>query len=214
MTKEQVLEFLKSEDGKAVLEELTEEAVSGLKTKNAELLTKNKKLKEDKEAAEAKNTELEDELETAKNSKSKENVTDIEKRIEKKFEKQLKDATDKNDAYSKQINTLVVENGLTEALAKNNIAKQHIPAVKALIKSNAKIEISSDGDETSATIEGKAINDYVKEWSLGDTGKHYVAAPDNAGGGSKGSNSNANGGTDTSKLSPKEKMNQGRKKLT
>lgn len=215
MTKEELIEFFKTENGKAIFEELTAEVTEGLKNKNNELIQKNKVLKTAKETAEAKVTELEEEAMEilSGKGKGKDIATQIEQKLQEKFAKKEKELQDKNDKYSKQINTLVVENGLTEALAANNIAKQHIPAVRALIKSTSKIEVSSEDDEAPvATIEGKALSDYVKEFAQGDSGKHYVAAPDNNGGGSKGSNNNASGKVDTSKLSAKEKINLGRAK--
>jgi hypothetical protein len=214
MTLEEILEFFKTEEGKAAHQSIIEEATEGLKNKNNELIQKNKILKTAKETAEAKIIEMDEEILdiTAGKGKGKDLATEIEKKLEKKFEKQLKDANDKNDKYSKQINTLVVENGLTEALTKANIAKQHIPAVKALIKSTSKIEVSSEDDDDApvATIGGKALSDYVKEFAEGDSGKHYVAAANNSGGGSQGSNGNADGKVDTSKLSPREKINHAR----
>lgn len=87
---------------------------------------------------------------------------------------------------------LLVDNGLTEALVGNNVAKQFLPAVKAMLAGQVTVKI--DGENRSAMIGDKSLGDFVKEWSQSDDGKHYVAAPSNQGGGAPGGGASGGGG--------------------
>lgn len=214
MDLEKLKEFLKTDDGKAFISEYTEDEVKGLKAKNEKLLATNKKLKEEKEEVETKLSEIDLERDDADNDKIKKSgdLEALEKRLVARFEKEKKDLLDKNSVYNEIINKKTVEDGLTNALIANNVAKQHIPAVKALLKSSAKIETVIEDGDSVARIDGKDLNEYVKDWALGDTGKIYIAADLNNGGGAQGSNGGSKGTVDVSKLSAKEKMNLGRAK--
>lgn len=83
---------------------------------------------------------------------------------------------------------MLVENGLTAALAEANVAPQFMEAAKALLMQKG-VSVKVDGDNRMAVgPNDKPLGEFVKEWAGSDNGKHYIAAPANAGGG-------ANGGT-------------------
>ena len=88
------------------------------------------------------------------------------------------------EAESGYTNNLLVENGLNEALIKEGVAKQFLPAVKSMLKGQVQVKI--EGNERKAVIGEKSLSDFVSEWSKGDEGKHFIAAPANSGGGSNG----------------------------
>ena len=79
---------------------------------------------------------------------------------------------------------LLVEGGLSEALARANIAVPFLPAVKAMLA--GQVEVQADGEGRRAVIGDKALGDYVAQWAASDAGKHYVQAPSNGGSGASG----------------------------
>lgn len=167
------------------------EAVDGLKAKNAELLAEVKKYKKGQtvdpaevEKLESQIAELQGKLTTA--------------------EKAAKIATKEVDTVRKQLESesafnqrLLVDNGLTDALTKNGVTNPvHLKAAKALLAQGIKIE--ADGENRVAKFGDKPLADAIKEWAGSDEGKHFVAAPGNAGGGAAGSKS-GNGGAGAGK---------------
>jgi uncharacterized protein YdcH (DUF465 family) len=102
---------------------------------------------------------------------------------------------------------LLVDNGLTEALVKNGIAPQFLSAVKALFAGQT--QVVTEGDSRAAKIGDKNLTEFVSDWSKTDEGKHFVAAPNNSGGGSSGGLGHA-GTADLSGLKPTERINAAR----
>lgn len=84
---------------------------------------------------------------------------------------------------------LLLDNGLTDALVKAGVSAPYLPAVKAMLSSQAKITI--DGDTRKAVIGDKDLSAYVTDWATSDDGKHYIQAPANSGGGANGGASGA-----------------------
>lgn len=158
--------------------EAMRESIRKLEAKNKELLDEKRKAKEAAEAAEAAREEAE-----AEKAKAAGDLATLEKSIAAKFEKQLAKLSQERDSLASQLNTVVVDNGLTQALVKANVAPHYQDAVAALIRAKHKIEIQ-DG---AAIVDGKPLTDFVTDFAKSDTGKHYVAAPNNQGGGATGS---------------------------
>jgi hypothetical protein len=213
MTLEEFLKFIKTKEGKEALNGIIEEHTDALKQKNDELLKEKKKAKEEAKLAADKLKEIEDakeEEESEKNKKKGDWETEKAKLVEK-HTKELKDRDDKLAATNGKLNNLVVDNGLNDALIKANVAKQYLPAVKALIKTANKIEISTDDETPIAKVGDKDLTAFIETWAKGDEGKQYIAAPNNSGGGARGSNSNASGKTEyDAGLSPAAKIAAGR----
>ena len=168
------------------------EAVEGLKTKNQELLAEVKKYKK----GQAVDPSEVDKLETT--------IADLQSKLTT-AEKAARIATKDLDTVRKQLETesafnqrLLVDNGLTEALTKNGVTNPvHLKAAKALLASQG-IKIDADGENRVAKLGDKLLADAIKEWASSDEGKHFVAAPGNAGGGAAGSKS-GNGGAGAGK---------------
>jgi alanyl-tRNA synthetase len=162
----------------AAIKTAVEEATSGLISKRDELLAEVKKLRKNQEIKPEQLEALENELDTYKTKwaeaekLAKTNAQEADK-VKKLYE-----------AESGYTNNLLVENGLNEALVKEGIAKQFLPAVKSMLKSQVQVKI--EGNERKAVIGDKLLSDFVSEWSKGDEGKHFIAAPANSGGGSNG----------------------------
>ncbi len=168
----------------AAIDAAVETATSGLKTKNQELLDKNKKLMKGQEIdpqtvvdLEAQIDKLQADLAVSQKS-GKESVKTLET-----LQGQLKAET----GFTQK---LLIDNGLTDELVKNGVAPQFLPAVKAMFAGQA--QIVAEGDTRTAKIGDKSVSDFVKEWAASDDGKHFVKAPENSGGGSQGSGNGTN----------------------
>ena len=82
------------------------------------------------------------------------------------------------------LKNLTLENALNENLAKIGVKSEYSTAVKALLKSQSKVE------DNNVIIGDKSINDFMTEWQNGE-GKAFIAAPANSGSGANGSNGGA-----------------------
>jgi len=187
----------------AAIDAAVEAATSGLKTKNQELLDKNKKLMKGQEIdpqtvvdLEAQVDKLQGELSASQKS-AKESVKTLET-----LQGQLKAET----GFTQK---LLIDNGLTDELVKNGVAPQFLPAVKAMFAGQA--QIVAEGDTRTAKIGDKSVSDFVKAWAVSDDGKHFVKAPENSGGGSQGS---GNGTTQQIPLTSTQKIAAGLAKQT
>jgi signal recognition particle GTPase len=178
-----------TDEGKAELQKLIDAQVEGLKSKNQELLGESKKVKESMKAIQ----DQLDEIKAAKEAAEEEaaaksgDVEKIKSALEAKSKKEKDELLSKLELQTGRLNQTLVDKGLTDALVSANIAAHHIPAVTALIKATSKAEIEDVDGVLVAKFDGKPIKDYVSEWAQGDLGKHYIAAPNNGGGGASGS---------------------------
>jgi hypothetical protein len=155
-----------------------DEATSGLAKKNGELLAELKEARKGKQIDPAELDKLQNKIDELEN-----NLTASQKTIkdqQKAFE-QTKAALDSESGFTSK---LLLDNGLTDALVKAGVATPFLPAVKAMLSSQAKIAI--DGDTRKAVIGDKDLSTFVIEWATSDDGKHYIAAPHNNGGGATG----------------------------
>lgn len=219
MTLEELLKLLEEKDpkGKEALAEYVESALTKVKEKNNDLIATNKRFKKEakeaKEALEAKEEELEEAIDAANDKKGKETDPKVDREAQKQIKtltKERDELKEANGDLSGRLNGLIIDNNLSEAITSSGIAKQYIPAVKALIKTENKIEI--DDTENVAKIGDKAIGEFLTEWSQSDIGKNYVAAKDNSGGGGKGGEGTLAGMSqeDIMKLPPTKRLSMAR----
>lgn len=155
-----------------------DEATSGLAKKNSELLAELKEARKGKQIDPAELDKLQEKIDGLENqlTASQKTIKDQQKAFE-----QTKAALDSESGFTSK---LLLDNGLTEALVKAGVATPFLPAVKAMLSSQAKIAI--DGDTRKAVIGDKDLSTFVTEWATSDDGKHYIAAPQNNGGGASG----------------------------
>jgi hypothetical protein len=201
----------------AALETAAEEhqaEVTRLTDKNKELLGKLAKARTDNggdNAAEI--SRLEGELDTVKSDLA------TATRNLSKAERDLAKATGERDTAVSERDTAVSErdnefknNALTSALAEANIAPHHTDAVRALLMAKNKLTVEGEADERQVLVNGKALGEFVKEYAASDTGKHYVIAPANGGGGATGPNGNGNpnGSKKLSEMSEQERTEMAR----
>jgi uncharacterized phage infection (PIP) family protein YhgE len=165
------------------IQAMIDEAVAGLKSKNDELIAETKRLKADLR----KTQEVKPEDMAALESDNEKLRADLAA-----AQKQAKDATTAAEKASKALETeqgftqkLIIQDGLKSALIENGVKDpDFIDTLSAKFASGAAIKV--DGDQRVAMIGDKALGDYIKEWAGSDTGKKFVAAPVNGGGGAPG----------------------------
>ncbi len=151
------------------------EGVSGLKTKNADLV---RRLKLAEQRAEAAELEADNALDTASTAAGDE-LSKLQ-RAYNKLEKQVADLTGERDTFASELRTTRVDNEVAKAIASSNVRPELVPAVEALLLRQATYE---DG---VATINGKTIADAAKSFFSSKDGSHYVRAPESSGSGSTG----------------------------
>ena len=138
---------ISEEELKAKIDEAIESATGGLAKKNQELLAELKEARKGKaidpaeiDRLQSKIDALEADLGTAAKAK-------------KDQEKALKLAQDALASESGFTQKLLLDNGLTDALVKAGVAAQYLPAVKAMLGTQAKVVV--DGDSRKAVIGDK-----------------------------------------------------------
>ena len=176
---------ISEEELKAKIDEAIEAATGGLAKKNQELLAELKEARKGRAIDPAELDRLQskiDALEVDLGSAQK---------ASKEQAKLLKQAQDALASESGFTQKLLLDNGLTDALVKAGVANQFLPAVKAMLGSQAKI--ITDGDARKAIIGDKELTEFVSSWATSDEGKHYIAAPSNGGGGASGGSGGSSG---------------------
>lgn len=159
--------------------------VAGLKTKVTELRGKLAKAKAgegesgDTDKLEAEVERLSGELKTA--TKSLEKIT-----------KERDTVVTERDGLNGNLQTLLVDQGLTKDLTEAKVDGKFLPAVKALL--SPKVALKTEGNERKAFVGDKPLGEFIKEWSQGDEGKAYISAAGNSGGGAGGSQGGQGGG--------------------
>jgi len=180
--------------------------------------------KESIEAMNSKNKQLLGELKTERNKSREVNVDEYHKSLDeveslkaenaklsgemklkaKDTEKLMAQLGEKDSTLQK----LIIDDGLTNALTSAGVVPELMPAVKALLRSQAQLK------DNQAVINDKPLADFMTEWATTD-GKAYIKAPSNSGGGAGGSKSGESGGNiDISKMTPNEMMRAGREQKT
>lgn len=160
------------------IKEAVNDAVSGLKNKNTELLAELKKARKDSAIDPDDYNRLKDEK-----SQLEDKLAEAQKAIKASSSEvdKLKKAHESEAGY---VQKLLIDNGLSDAILKAGVKPELAKAAKALFAGQAAIKI--DGDNRSAVIGDKSIDDYIKDWAASDEGKHFIAAPLNQGGGGQG----------------------------
>lgn len=174
---------ISEEDFAAKIKEAVEEATIGLAKKNQELLGELKDARKGRSIDPAELDKLQEKIDSLELDLSNANKSSKEK------DKALKLAQDALVSESGFTHKLLLDNGLTDALVKSGVAAQFLPAVKAMLGTQAKI--IADGDARKAVIGDKDLTDFISSWVTSDEGKHYISAPANGGGGASGGANNS-----------------------
>lgn len=123
-----------------------------------------------------------------KNNGNQPDLEKIKANARKPVERERDEAVERAEKAEGQLQSLVVDNALTNALTDVKIASPYVVAVKAMFRDKVKVTEGDDGAPV-AMIEGEygeqPVAAYLKEWSQTDQGKAFVAAPENGGGGAR-----------------------------
>lgn len=170
---------LSTPEAKAAIAAAVEEATAGLISKRDELLAENKTLKKGRAVDPEAVSKLEERID----------ALTAELATAGKALKTTQGDADKSrkalEAESGYVQRLLVDNGLSEALAKAGVTNPvHQKAARAMLASQ--VQIAADGDQRVAKVGDKALAEFIGEWAKGDEGKHFVSAPINSGGGAQG----------------------------
>lgn len=197
---EEVKKFLTNDaNGKKLLDELAEKhaSIDGLKAKNAELIEANRRFKESAEASKAEAEAANAKVDELKNIDVETAVANATSQLKADYEKVSKAL----ELKEKEVRDSKIETTLNDAINSAGIASQHQKAVKALLRSENVIDI--DEVDQNVKVGGKPLSDFVTEWSRGESGKYYVKATENNGGGAQGSQSaGGSSNIDISKMRP------------
>jgi len=155
-----------------------EEATSGLIKKRDELLKEVKEARKKAEISPDDYAKIRDEYDALS-----EKFNEAQKALKAK-DSEIEKLKKSYESESKAVQSLLVDNGINDALTNARILPEFSKAVKAMFKDQATIKI--DGDTRSALIGDKSIKDFISEWAGSDEGKHFTEARLNAGGGAKG----------------------------
>ena len=195
MTQEELKEFLKDENNTVIFGELAKELgyesqdeVKGLKNKKNELLSswreeKDKRLELEKRLD---NIDIDAYNEYVNGNKNKDN-SELNK-----IKRELKEANDRVQKLSKienDYNNALKLNAVKDALFENNVDSKHTKILTSAFLGKAKVEV--DGDCRNVIINdddglGLPPKEFFKNWIETETGKAYLAKPEN-----KGSNSSS-----------------------
>lgn len=156
----------------------TNEDVTGLKNKIAEL---HGLIKAEKARADKAEREKDEAAETAASANSTE-LEKMHKRAEK-AERDLDAANKRADASDKSLRATRADHAISKAISEANVDAKHVRAATAILK----LDMNFD-DEGNALIEGKSVPDFAKSYFAKD-GLSYVRAADNSGGLSQGNTS-------------------------
>lgn len=108
----------------------------------------------------------------------------VKKGLEERYGKQIAERDEKIGKYRSQLEKVVVDAGLAQALASNNVAPEFLPAVMSYLRSGVEIEEDADGNPV-AHKSGVPLAEYVKLWAEGE-GKHFVRLASTGGGATGG----------------------------
>jgi hypothetical protein len=175
---------------KEAIAKIVEEAKAGIETKNRELLAE---LKEARKGRQIDPAELE---------KLEAKLDDVQAKLTA-AEKQAKDATKAAETAQKALETessftqkLLVQDGLKSALIAAGVKDDDfLDALTTKFAPTA--SIVAEGSERKVMIGDKPLADAIKAWAGSDSGKKFVAAPLNGGGGAPGGKGGEGGATIT-----------------
>jgi len=95
------------------------------------------------------------------------------------FGKKLKPKEDRIQFLEKHIQHRVVDDGLTNALAKAGVDGKLLPAARAYLKDKGAVQMVEEDGKFRATVETEigpqSLEDYVGRWAQSDEGKPFIA---------------------------------------
>lgn len=162
-----------------------DKATAPLLAKRDELLGEVKKLRKNTEIDPAELEKVEAERDSLKTALSEAN------KAAKTAGKLAEDATKRAEAAEGSSKQLLIDNAMSEALAKANVTDPvYRKAAQAMFRGQAEV-----GKDNAVLVGDKSLADFFAEWAGGDEGKRFVAAPDMSGSGAQQSGKPAPSGS-------------------
>lgn len=161
-------------------------SIAKLEENNKKLMTQ--KVEAAREAEEAREAAEAAAEEKARNEK---NVEALESSLTKKFEKQIAELTKAKETSEATVKSLLIDGTIKGALADAGVLPEAVEALTFMFKSN--VEISGSGAEAKAVRDGVSLTDHIKTYLTGESGKIFLAAPVNSGGGATGGSGQSTG---------------------
>lgn len=177
-----------------------DDAVKKLSAKLDEVLGEKKKLAEKLRGLEA--SEAERKAEIAKREEEEARKKGEWEKIEGGWKTKLQEAEGNALLWRSKFEAMVVDGGLSDALDKANVSPALKKAALALLKAEHSVDLSDDG---KATVNGKALADFVGEWAKSDTGKAFVLNGGSGGGAGGSGGGNGGGGGEANPWDPKSR---------
>ncbi len=143
--------------------------------------------------------EAEKEQAEADKAKASGDVEAVRTQLETKHGRELKAATDRAEKAERQVEKLVIDNGLSAALDEARVKPELKRAAAALLREG--VELKDDDGEPVAYKGGLPLAEAIKLWAEGDEGKPFVLAG-NSGGGAPGGGKGAHSGPNPWKAGP------------
>jgi hypothetical protein len=168
------------EETKKAIADAVADATKALKDKNAELIGEVRKLKSDKETAEAAAEEAANEAATKTGD-----IEAIKASLTKKHDAEIKKLTDQLTRLNGDLSAVKIDAVISAEIAKAGVLPHHADILTTFLKAGATMK---DGE---AVVGDKALNDHLNDFFASDAAKHYVAAPQNSGAGAMGSTTGA-----------------------
>lgn len=199
------------DDAAQLLTEAVEQSEAGLKANRDKVLGELKQLKKSygdvsPEDIEQMRAQIE-ELEEAQGKAA--NADELVKRTEAKYQRELEKLQGKLQQSEGEITTLLRDRGLTDALAKAGVTEKGLEYARAYFA--PKVEIESDGEGRTATIDGRPLHEAVADWAKSEDAKMFLRANANTGGGASGGTGGTSGAkqmarVEFEKLTPQDQM--------
>lgn len=163
------------EELQAALEK-AQESIKKLEAKNAEIIGKLQSKSQELEDAEAAREAAAEEAERKAGD-----LAALEKRLNDKWQKKYDALLAERDTLAGDVRTFHVDNVIANGLASGNVLPHMVKPLTAMLKAETLYE------NGTATIEGKPLTDYIKNFLSSKDGAHYVRPPESTGSGSIGS---------------------------
>lgn len=209
----------KIDEANTLFAEHIAQEVQTMKAKNDELLADLKKFKDQKKETETEIEALQDQIRELEDKKP--DIAKVRKDLETQFSKEREALSKERDEAKAQMETYVLNEGLTAALVKAKVQPAMMEAANALIRAKFKGEVGNNDGKPFAKFDGRAVDEFVSAWAASDSGKHFVAADTNSGGGASGANGTGRAGTvktmtrsDFDKLAPVDKVKLSKEGVT